>query len=270
MLRVPGSRSSLEAERASGKCVKIVYSTDDALDMAKRNPSKEVIFLGVGFETTAPTVASSIITAKKEGIGNYSVLCAHKTMPEALGALMADGCVGVDGFLLPGHVSVVTGVKPYGFLAKKYKAGCVVAGFEPVDILQAILMLMNQNRPMVEVQYKRIIDPLGNRLARETMGLVFEKCSSVWRGIGELKDSGLKIRKEFSDFDASLKFKIKIAPPRENKACACSMVLRGVKTPPECRLFGKRCTPETPIGPCMVSAEGTCAAYYKYARGAHG
>jgi hydrogenase expression/formation protein HypD len=266
MLRVPGSRSSLEEERAAGRCVKTVYSTDDALNIARRNPRKEVVFLGVGFETTVPTVAASIITAGKEGIDNYSVLCAHKTMPEALEALMADGDINIDGFLLPGHVSAITGMKPYRFLAKRYKTGCVAAGFEPVDILQAILMLINQKRPRVEVQYKRIIEPLGNRLARKTIELVFEKCSSIWRGMGELKNSGLRIRKEFCGFDAALKFKVKAPHMHENKACICGMVLKGIKTPLECRLFGKVCMPENPIGACMVSSEGTCAAYYKYGR----
>ena len=266
MMRVPGSRSSLYREKADGKDVKTVYSTDDALRLAKKNPGKEVVFLGVGFETTAPTVAASIITARQHGIDNYSVLCAHKTMPEALRSLMADKRYGIDGFLLPGHVSAITGMKPYEFLAKEYNAGCVAAGFEPVDILQAILMLVNQRKPGVEVQYRRIIEPLGNRLARKITDTVFEKCPSVWRGIGEVKKSGLKIRREFSGFDASLKFKVKTAPAHENKACICNMILKGVKTPLECRLFGKKCTPENPVGSCMVSAEGTCAAYYKYGR----
>jgi hydrogenase expression/formation protein HypD len=266
MMRVPGSRSSLYKEKAAGRDVRMVYSTDDALAIAKRYPGKEVVFLGVGFETTVPTVAASIIIAARQGIKNYSVLCAHKTMPEALRWLVADGDIGIDGFLLPGHVSAITGIKPYEFLAKEYNAGCVAAGFEPVDILQAILMLVNQEKPRVEVQYKRIVTPAGNRLARKLTDMVFEKCPSVWRGMGEVKDSGLKIRREFSGFDASLKFKVKTARAHENKACICSMVLKGVQTPLECRLFGKRCTPDNPVGACMVSAEGTCAAYYKYGR----
>ncbi len=266
MLRVPGSSSNLEKERAGGKRVKVVYSTDDALDIAKRNPDKEVVFLGVGFETTVPTVAASISSAGKQGMNNYSVLCAHKTMPEALGAIIARGDTHIDGFLLPGHVSAITGMKPYEFLATRYNTGCVAAGFEPVDILQAILMLMEQKRPVVEVQYKRIVDPLGNRLARRMIEKVFEKSSSVWRGMGELKNSGLKIRKEFSEFDASLKFRVRTVREREDKACICPSVLKGIKTPADCRLFGKRCTPANPVGSCMVSAEGTCAAYYKYGR----
>lgn len=266
MLRVPGSSSTLENERAGGKHIKVVYSTDDALDIANRNTDKEVVFLGVGFETTVPTVAASIMSAAKQGIHNYSVLCAHKTMPEALGAIMAHRDVRIDGFLLPGHVSAITGMKPYGFLAKRYGAGCVAAGFEPVDMLQAILMLMEQKIPIVEVQYKRIVDPLGNRLARKTIEKVFEKSSSEWRGIGKLKNSGLRIRKEFSRFDASLKFRVKTARPREDKSCICGAVLKGIKTPVDCKLFGKTCTPANPVGSCMVSSEGTCAAYYKYGR----
>lgn len=266
MMRVPGSRSSLEKEKADGKSVKMVYSTLDALDIAKRNPGKEVVFLGVGFETTAPTVAASIISAKREGVKNYSVLCAHKTMPEALEALMKDGDINIDGFLLPGHVSAIIGVRPYKFLAEKYNTGCVVAGFESVDILQAILMLVDQKKPEVEIQYKRIIETGGNPLARKMMELVFEKCQSEWRGIGKVRDGGLKVRKEFSDFDASKKFKVKPVRSHEKMGCICGMVLKGMKTPPECKLFGKSCNPENPIGACMVSTEGTCAAYYKYGK----
>ncbi|MFH1189276.1 MAG: hydrogenase formation protein HypD [Candidatus Omnitrophota bacterium] len=266
MLRVPGSRSSLEKERADGRNVKVVYSTDDALDIAQKYPEREVVFLGVGFETTVPTVAASILSAAKRGMNNYSVLSAHKTMPEALDAIMARGDAHIDGFLLPGHVTAITGTEPFRFLAKKYKAGCVAAGFEPVDILQSILMLVEQKVPAVEVQYKRIIDPLGNRLARKAMDKVFEKSPSVWRGIGELKDSGLKIRERFSRFDASLKFKVRIPRVRENKACICGAVLRGTRTPRDCPLFGNGCAPAHPVGSCMVSSEGTCAAYYKYGR----
>ena len=263
MLKVPGSRSSLEKERARGASIKIVYSSIDALDLAKRRPDKEVVFLGIGFETTAPTVAQSIRAAKKKNIKNYSVLCGHKTMPEALKVLTEERGLRIDGFLLPGHVSAIIGTGPYEFLAKRGKR-CVVTGFEPLDILQAILMLLKQDAPKVEIQYTRIINRTGNILARKGMEKVFEKCPSVWRGIGEINGSGLKIRRGFSEFDAALKFKPKIGKPRENKACICGDVIKGARTPLECKLFGKACDPEHPVGACMVSSEGTCAAYYKY------
>ena len=266
MIRVPGSRSSLEKEKAAGRAIKAVYSTDDALDIARKNPKREVVFLGVGFETTVPTVAASILEAKKEGIANYSVLSAHKTMPEAL-EFIAAGCDDrIDGFLLPGHVTAIIGTKPYKFLSKKYGIGAVVAGFEPVDMLQAILILLRQSSPKVEVQYRRVVEPTGNPLARRIVSRVFEESSSEWRGIGIVRRSGLKIRGGYSDFDASVKFKVKLPRVVENKACMCGMVLKGLKAPDECGLFGNRCAPENPAGACMVSSEGACAAYYKYGR----
>ncbi len=263
MFRVPGSRSSLEREKSEGADVRIVYSTIDALELAKKHPGKEIVFLGVGFETTAPTVAQSILAARSEKIRNYSVLCGHKTMPEALKALTLERNLRVDGFLLPGHVSAIIGSRPYRFLADTRKR-CVIAGFEPVDILQAILMLLKQKQPKVEIQYTRIIKKSGNLSAKNAIDKVFTKTSSVWRGIGKIKNSGLEIRKEFASFDAELKFKPVIAPSRENKACICGEVIKGLKIPPDCKLFGKLCAPEHPVGACMVSSEGTCAAYYKY------
>lgn len=269
MMRVPGSHSTLEAQKASGSDIRIVYSTTDALDIARKNPSKEVVFLGVGFETTVPTVAQSILIAKKAGIKNYSVLSAHKTMPEALRSLAVSD-LNVDGFILPGHVSAITGTKPYAFLAKTYDKRCVVAGFEPLDILQSIAMLIAQRSPKVEIQYKRIASADGNPKARASMYKVFRKCDSVWRGIGKVADSGLKIKKSYSDFDAESKFNLKVPPPKENKRCRCGDVLKGLIFPTECVLFGKTCTPEHPVGACMVSGEGACAAYYKYRGKLHG
>lgn len=269
MLKVPGSYSSLEKEKAGGSAIKIVYSPTDALEMARKNTAKEIVFLGVGFETTAPTVAASILAAKKEGIENYSVLCGHKTMPEALSALVAGKGPDVDAFLLPGHVSAIIGAKPYEFLSSRYKKPCVIAGFEPIDILEAILMVIRQRSPKVEIEYTRLVNTSGNRTAQKAIAKVFEEEDSIWRGVGRVKNSGLKIRKNFSDFDAERKFKPKIKQPKENKACMCGDVLKGVKTPPECKLFGKTCTPAHPIGACMVSTEGACAAYFKY-RGTNG
>ncbi len=264
MLRVPGSYSSLDKERSRGNLVRVVYSSTDALKLAENEPTKEVVFLGIGFETTAPTVAASILIAKNKKIKNYSVLCGHKTMPKVLEVLVKDKKVNIDGFILPGHVSTIIGSKPYEFLSKRYKKRCVITGFEPLDILQAILMLVLQEKPAVEIQYKRVIIKYGNPLAREMIRKVFEETDSVWRGIGMVKDSGLKIKREYAIFDAGLKFRIAKLPTKENKGCICGDVLRGVKTPLDCKLFADVCNPENPVGACMVSSEGTCAAYYKY------
>jgi len=266
MLKVPGSRSNLEKEKAKGCDIRIVYSSIDALELARKNAKKEIVLLGIGFETTAPTVAQSIVITKKEGIKNYSVLCGHKTMPEVLEALVADKTIKVDAFLLPGHVSAIIGVKPYRFLSSLYKKNCVISGFEPLDITQSILMIIKQDTPKVEIQYNRIIEKGGNILARKTIDRVFEKDSSVWRGIGCVKKSGLKIRNAYKEFDAGLKFRPHIKEPKDNTRCFCGYILKGLKTPYDCPSFAKRCTPENPAGACMVSSEGTCAAYFKYSR----
>jgi hydrogenase expression/formation protein HypD len=266
MLKVPGSSSSLEKEKAAGCDVRMVYSSLDALEMASKKPKKNIVFLGVGFETTAPTVARSILIAKKNGIKNYSVLCGHKTMPEVMEALVKDGSINVDAFLLPGHVSAITGVKPYNFLSRTYKKRCVISGFEPLDIMQSILMVVRQKEPRVEVQYKRIIEINGNPLARKSIGEVFEKCDSAWRGIGVVRESGFKIRKQYRPFDAELKFKPVIKEPKDNVRCFCGYILKGTRTPYDCPSFARTCTPERPAGACMVSSEGTCAAYYKYGK----
>ncbi len=266
MLKVPGSYSSLEKEKANGSDIRIVYSSLDALDLAKKHSDKEIVFLGIGFETTAPTVAQSILIAKKENLSNYSVLCGHKTMPEVLEALVSDGTINVDGFLLPGHVSAIIGTTPYKFLSAKYKKRCVISGFEPLDIMQSVLMLIRQKVPAVEIQYKRIISEKGNPLARRTIARVFEKSSSVWRGIGMIQNSGLKIKNSLKEFNAETKFHPKPEMSKENLSCFCGYILKGLKTPYDCRLFAKACTPEKPAGACMVSSEGTCAAYFKYRR----
>ncbi|MDO8535998.1 MAG: hydrogenase formation protein HypD [Candidatus Omnitrophota bacterium] len=266
MLKVPGSYSSLEKEKAKGADIRVVYSCLDALDLARNNPGKEIVFLGIGFETTTPTVAQSILIAEKEALSNYSVLCGHKTMPEALEALVSDGSINVDGFLLPGHVSAITGPAPYEFLSSKYKKRCVISGFEPLDIMQSVLMLIRQKTPAVQIQYKRIIDKVGNPLARKIVAKVFEKCHSFWRGIGEIRNSGLKIKNGYKKFDAEIKFRPRPKMSKENPSCFCGHILKGLKTPYDCKLFAKVCTPESPVGACMVSSEGTCAAYYKYGK----
>ncbi len=263
MVKVPGSRSSLQEEKAKGREIKVVYSTLDALELARTRPHNEVVFLGVGFETTAPTVASSIIEAKKRAIGNYSVLCGHKTMPNALKALVREE-VRIDGFILPAHVSAIIGSRPYEFLVRDNGRRCVIAGFEPLDILQGILMLARQKRPDLEIQYSRVVRPEGNRAAQDVMDDVFEPVSSVWRGIGRIEKSGLRIRKRYAQCDAEVRFAIKAPRSKERPGCVCGSVLKGVKTPLECVLFKKACTPDTPVGPCMVSGEGTCSAYFKY------
>ncbi len=269
MMRVPGSSSSLEKEKAAGQDIRIVYSTLDALDIAERNPEKEVVFLGVGFETTVPTIAASILMAAREGRNNYSVLCSHKTMPRPMEILAGGDDVLLDGFLCPAHVTAIIGAQAYGFLAEKYRKACVVAGFEPVDILQGILLLLEQVRdrnPHVDNEYSRIATWEGNLDAQKIIADVFEPGDAEWRGIGLIPESGLKIRQEFAGFDAASKFDVTVEPTREHPGCICGQVMKGTRKPTECKLFGKVCTPENPVGSCMVSSEGTCAAYYRFDR----
>jgi hydrogenase expression/formation protein HypD len=267
LLRVPGSRASLQEERAQGKEIRIVYSASDALDMAQRNPQKEVVFLGVGFETTAPTIAASILRGKERQLKNFSVFSAHKLVPPALNALMAAEDVRIDGFLCPGHVSVIIGMRAYLPVVDQHHVPCVISGFEPADILQAIYMLVRQiheGDAKLENGYGRAVTFEGNEKARTTMYEVFEPADTVWRGIGTIPQSGLKIRRDFDAFDAEKKFDLRVPDSVEPKGCACGEILMGRKTPPECPLYRKACTPSHPVGPCMVSTEGTCAAYYKY------
>jgi hydrogenase expression/formation protein HypD len=267
MIKVPGSRSSLQKEKAAGRDVRVVYSALDALQTAQENPEKQVVFLGVGFETTAPTIASAIEEAARRGLGNFSVLSLHKTVPAALEALVNDPDVQITGFILPGHVSAIIGLEPYRFLAEKYGVPSVIAGFEPVDVLQAIWMLSKQvaeGRAAVEIAYKRGVMPQGNPTAVAKIQAVFEPCDAEWRGIGVIPGTGLAIRDEYAQFDATKRIPVFPEPPKEIPGCQCGDVLRGVTLPYECRLFGKGCTPEHPVGPCMVSSEGSCAAYYRY------
>jgi hydrogenase expression/formation protein HypD len=267
MLRVPGSSSSLEKERAQGSDIRIVYSTMDALALAQKTPDKQVIFLGVGFETTAPTIAASILEADKRNLKNYSVLCAHKTMPKPMQVIAGAGKVSLDGFICPAHVSTIIGVQPYQFLADDYKKCCVIAGFEPLDVLESVDMLLQQmlqNKPAVEIQYTRVTKPEGNPVALNLMSQVFEECDSEWRGIGNIPESGLKICNEYAAFDTEKRFTIDAEPTKEAAGCICGEVMQGAADPVECALFGNVCTPEDPVGACMVSSEGSCAAWYKY------
>lgn len=269
LVRVPGTDSSLEQERAAGASVRIVYSPSDALVLARECPSKKVVFLGVGFETTAPTVAWAIWRAARDGVQNFSVLCAHKTMPGAMDALLHDKETRIDGFLCPGHVSVITGAQIYRFICERYRIPCVVSGFEPWDILKSAEMLLRQlaeGRAEVENEYSRSVSEHGNVAAQRLMGEVFEPCDAVWRGIGTIAGSGLAIRDKYEHFDAAKVLGVQFPQARVNPLCRCGSVLRGVASPLDCRLFGRPCSPTHPVGPCMVSGEGVCAAYYKYER----
>jgi hydrogenase expression/formation protein HypD len=267
LLRVPSRDATLEKERADGADIRMVYSTLDALDIAVKNPDKEVVFLGIGFETTAPTIAAAIEEANKKGIGNFSVLSANKRVIPALEALLKNDRVKVDGFICPGHVSIIIGGDAYRPVSEMYKIPCVVAGFEPVDILQAVNMLIDQIEKGcadVEIAYSRGVSFEGNLRAREALDRVFSVSDAVWRGIGPIPGSGLAIRDDYSRFDADKKFQLPVEDIPEPDGCACGEILMGIKSPPQCGRFGKTCTPTHPVGPCMVSSEGTCAAYYKY------
>lgn len=266
LIRVPGSSTSLEKERANGSDIRIIYSVLESLEIAKNNPDKSIIFLGIGFETTAPLTAAAILQAKKESITNFFVLSAHKIMPPVMKALVSEG-VKIDGFIAPGHVSAITGTAIYNELASACGLGVVVAGFEPVDMMQAILMLTIQiesGKPAVEIQYQRVVQTEGNKIAQDMLNEVFEFRDDRWRGLGIIPKSGLKIRDELSSYDAEVKFNVIVPESTEPKGCICGQILRGLKTPVDCGLFGKKCTPSDPVGACMVSGEGTCATYYKY------
>jgi len=269
MMRVPGSRSSLQKTKAEGSDIRIVYSPFDALKLAEAYPDKVIVFLAAGFETTSPAVAATIARAVEGNISNFLVFSVHKTIPGAMRALLDTPSLKIDGFLCPGHVSTIIGTKPYRFIAEEYGRPAVVSGFEPVDILQATLMMIKQiqdDRPAVDIQYRRAVSDDGNPMARAVMEKYLRPCDSNWRGIAVIPGSGLAIKDEYAAHDAEKYFDIKVPPAKETKGCACGEVLQGIKTPPECRLFGKACTPETPVGACMVSYEGSCAAYYKYGR----
>ena len=271
MMRVPGSRASLEQEKAKGADVRVVYSALDALRLAEDAPDRQFVFLGVGFETTAPTVAATVLAAQDSGVRNFTVLPMFKTIPHALDAIASSDRVNVAGFILPGHVSTVIGTRPYEFLRDKYRLPSCVVGFESLDVLQGILMLLKQMQagPQVEIQYKRSVRPEGNEKAQQVMETVFAPCDAVWRGLGSIAGSGLEFRREFSEFDARKRFRLakRQTPSAERQTgCRCGDVMLGVIVPTECSLFAKTCTPESPVGPCMVSTEGACAAYYKYDR----
>ena len=267
LMKVPGFNSSLQMEHSKGCDIRMVYSAFDAINIAKNNPDRIVVFPGVGFETTAPTIAASIITADKMNLENFYVYSVHKLVPPALFALMDNEKVKVDGFILPGHVSVIIGSHGYEPFFNKYSVPGVIAGFEPVDILQAIYKIVcriENESPGLDNCYKRAVTTEGNLKAQQMMEDVFKAADAQWRGIGMIPGSGLGIRKKYERFDAEKMVDFSSPINKEPKGCACGEILTGIKTPPECQLFNKQCTPMTPVGPCMVSSEGTCATYYQY------
>jgi len=267
LLRVPGSKSTLQEARAEGADIRTVYSSLDALQIARQNPDRQIIFLGVGFETTTPTVAAAILTAEQEGLQNFSVISSHKVMPPALDALLADPEIKIDGLICPGHVSIMIGADAYEPYVNHYKIPCVIAGFEPVDILKAVVMLAAQAKsknPKVEIAYDRAVTKEGNRQAMSVMYKIFEPVDAFWRGLTTIPGSGLEIRPEYDNYNARKRFDIEIIEAKDPAGCACGDVLKSIKTPADCKLFGTACLPEHPIGPCMVSGEGACGAYYRY------
>ncbi|MFC1816031.1 hydrogenase formation protein HypD [Thermodesulfobacteriota bacterium] len=267
LMRVPGSESSLQNERAKGQDVRVVSSTFDAIRISRDHPDKKVVFAGVGFETTAPTVAATIATGRVENLKNFFVYSSHKRLPPALFALMENHEIRVDGLILPGHVSAIIGIEAYRPFFNAYHIPCVVAGFEPLDILQAIFLLISQiekNEPTIVNAYKRAVNSKGNPKAQSIMDHVFARSDGEWRGLGTIKKSGLKMRETFADFDAEKMLTFHVSRSKEPKGCACGEILTGVKLPSDCPLYKKVCTPTAPAGPCMVSSEGTCAAFYRY------
>ncbi|WP_028579293.1 hydrogenase formation protein HypD [Desulfogranum japonicum] len=267
LIRVPGTSGSLADARSRGGQVEIVYSPMDALSLAQNNPKKNIVFPAIGFETTAPTIAATVLMAKNLEIKNFFILSAGKTMPSALKQLMGDPDLAVDGLLCPGHVSAIIGSDAYLPIARDYKLCCAVAGFEPADILAGLLSLAGQiqrKAPTVENCYTRAVTSQGNLRASQLMHQVFMETDSEWRGLGTIPDSGLELREEFACFDATRQLDIHPEPAGEPKGCKCGDILKGHLLPPDCPLYGTRCTPLNPVGPCMVSSEGTCAAFYRY------
>ena len=269
LFRVPGTNGSLANASSRGAKVEIVYSPMDGLDLAKRHPDELIVFLGVGFETTTPTIAATIMAAKNQNIKNFVVFSTQKTMPPPLIALLDDPELKIDGLLCPGHVSSIIGASAYEPLASKYGLACVVAGFETADLVKGLIMLARQvatNDIKVENVYPRVVSWEGNVRARQMVDEIFEPVDMEWRGLGIIPGSGLKIRDTYREFDAQVRLEIELPEAEEAKGCMCGQILKGISTPNECPLFATRCTPANPVGPCMVSSEGTCAAYYKYGR----
>jgi hydrogenase expression/formation protein HypD len=270
MMRVPGSQGSLLDVKAEGADVRFIYSPLDALKIARQNPKKEVVFFAIGFETTAPSTAVTLLQAKNEDIHNFSIFCNHVTIIPTIKAILDSPDLRLDGFIGPGHVSMVIGLRTYQFIAQNYQKPVVISGFEPLDILQSILMLLKQHKTakvVIENQYKRVVRPEGNLKSLEVMAQTLElRPYFEWRGLGSIAHSALKIRADFAKWDAEERFNVPGLRVADPKACQCGEVLKGVIKPWECKVFGTACTPETPIGSCMVSPEGACAAYFNYGR----
>lgn len=267
MMRVPGTNSSLEQERARGARVEIFYSPAEAVTFAAGHPQDEVVFLGVGFETTAPAVALSVIAARNQDLKNYSVLSFHKTVPIVLESLLSDPELKIDGLLLPGHVCTVTGRKAFDFVSTKFNVPAVVAGFEPVDLMEAVYLLLKQivsGRAETINGYPRLVREEGNNKAKEIMKEYFKPVNVQWRGFGMVPQSGLALQERFSFYDAAVRFPVDVSESLPPKGCACGDVLKGKIVSSDCPLFARKCTPLQPVGPCMVSTEGACAAYYQY------
>ena len=267
MMRVPGGKQSMLETRSEGADIRVLYSPIDALSLAQKEMRREVVFFATGFETTSPLIAGTIAHAEQSGVENFSIYTAHKLVPPALKALLDSPEVQVDGFILPGHVSTIIGRKPYEFVATQYKKPSVITGFEAKEIIEGILMIVRQiaqQRTCVEIQYASVVKEEGNPRALALLDKYLEPDDAYWRGIGAIPKSGLKLREAYASFDANIKFKPPLPDGKEPELCSCGDILRGVKIPTECPLFGTGCTPDAPVGPCMVSTEGSCAAYYKY------
>lgn len=269
LVRVPGTMGSMAEARAEGGHVRVVLSPIDALRVARQEPDRLVVFVAIGFETTAPGVAATVLAAAAEGLPNFTLLVAHKTMPAPMRALVEGGECGVQGFICPGHVSAVIGSEAYRFLVDDYGVACAVAGFEPVDVLLAVRSLVLQhesNEPTVDVEYSRAVRPEGNTRALSVLREVFEPVDSRWRGLGEIPGSGLRLREPYASFDVERRLVLPRVPVEPDPACRCGDILRGVRHPRQCPAFGTACTPDRPLGPCMVSNEGACAAEWQYRR----
>ena len=267
MMRVPGGKQSLMEARSEGADVRVMYSPMDALKLAQADNNKQVVFFATGFETTSPLIAATVYEAKRLAVTNFTIYSSHKLVPPALKALLDSPDVKVDGFILPGHVSTIIGKKPYVFVAEQYHIPSVITGFEAKEIIEGILMIVRQiarKRAEIEIQYTTIVKEEGNPRAVALLEQIFEPTDAYWRGIGVLPGSGLKLREDYAAFDAVTRFKPEVSDEPEPELCSCGDILRGVKIPTECPLFGTGCTPDSPVGPCMVSTEGSCAAYYKY------
>jgi hydrogenase expression/formation protein HypD len=266
MMRVPGSNSSLQNEKAEGRDIRIVYSPLEALRLAKENPAKKVVFLAVGFETTSPAIATTLLQAHREGISNLYFLNSQKRVPPALRALLQSEKVQIHGLILPGHVCTILGREPFEFISREFKRPAVIAGFEPLDLLQAVWMLVNQienQQACVEIQYTRVVRDQGNPVAVGKMEQAFQQDGALWRGLGWIPGSGSRLKDPFCSMDAR-RIEVHVEPSREHPGCLCGEILQAVRTPPECPLFKTVCHPDHPVGPCMVSVEGACFTYFKY------